>query len=253
MDPVEREKYRLQAVESCGFDVDFFNHIFNGIFPSGCTPYDTLFAKAGLHCHNAEKGKKYQLKRVVKVNAEIASLYNSYSTSEVIDPVDNSLHTFQTMVTDAGKEKKASLILLTKICRIKPQIPGLGDATVFWDFNAIDDFYKTDMPDWPFNDGVKESELVDNEWIYLYAEAALFSEWRSEMCDYTPFEMKKVMVQTKEDDVESSTKLKSSNAIFYMIFKARGGPLCRGIVRKTSDGRTGHMRLEARCWIDKSN
>ncbi|RID67360.1 hypothetical protein BRARA_D02443, partial [Brassica rapa] len=154
-------------------------------------------------------GKKLQLKRVVKVNAEIASLYNSYSTSEVIDPVDNSLHTFQTMVTDAGKEKKASLILLTKICRIKPQIP--------------DDFYKTDMPDWPFNDGVdnphlyqvKESELVDNEWIYLYAEAALFSEWRSEMSDYTPFKMKKVM---------SSTKLKSSNAIFYMIFKVRGGP-----------------------------
>ncbi|KAH0887156.1 hypothetical protein HID58_063252 [Brassica napus] len=164
MDPVEREKYRLQAVESCGFDVDFFNHIFNGIVPSGCTPYDTLFAKAGLHCHIV-----------------------------------------------------------------------------------------TDMPDWPFHDGMKESELVDNEWIYLYAEAALFSEWRSEMCDYTPFEMKKVMVQTKEDDVESSTKLKSSNAIFYMIFKARGGPLCRGIVRKTSDGRTGHMRLEARCWIDKSN
>ncbi|XP_033146452.1 UPF0725 protein At2g20620 [Brassica rapa] len=162
------------------------------------------------------------------------------------------------MVTDAGKEKKASLILLTKICRIKPQIPGsfylltyiclsffcinnqkclcigLGDATVFWDFNAIDDFYKTDMPDWPFNDGVdnphlyqvKESELVDNEWIYLYAEAALFSEWRSEMSDYTPFKMKKVMVQTKEDDVEeSSTKLKSSNAIFYMIFKVRGGPV----------------------------
>lgn len=129
------------------------------------------------------KGKKLQLKRVVKVNAEIASLYNSYSTSEVIDPVDNSLHTFQTMVTDAGKEKKASLILLTKICRIKPQIPGsfylltyiclsffcinnqkclcigLGDATVFWDFNAIDDFYKTDMPDWPFNDGVDNPHL----------------------------------------------------------------------------------------------
>lgn len=62
------------------------------------------------------------------MNAEIASLYNSYSTSEVIDPVDNSLHTFQTMVTDAGKAKKASLILLTKICRIKPQVPG----TVFY-------------------------------------------------------------------------------------------------------------------------
>ncbi|EFH56117.1 hypothetical protein ARALYDRAFT_903306 [Arabidopsis lyrata subsp. lyrata] len=246
MSPEEREKYRLQVVESCGFDVDFFKHTFNGIMPSGCCPYDTLFAKAGLHCYNLEKGKNLQFKTVVKVNAEIGSLYNSYSTSEVMDPVNNSLHTFQTLVTDAGKMNKARLILVTKICRIKPQVP--------------DVFYKGDMPNWPLNDAfikgdkllqfyeVKESELRDNEWLYLYAEAALFSEWHSDMS--VPFEMKKVVVQTKED-VESSMKLKSSNAIFYMSFKVGEGPDCRGIVRKTSDGRTGHMCLEARCWIDK--
>lgn len=64
------------------------------------------------------------MKSVLKVNGEILSLYNSYSTSEVIDPVDNSLHTFQTHVNDAGKENNASLVLRTKICRIKPQVPG---------------------------------------------------------------------------------------------------------------------------------
>lgn len=32
---------------------------------------------------------------------------------------------------------------------------------MFWDFNAIDDFYKTDMPDWPFNDGVDNPHLVE--------------------------------------------------------------------------------------------
>ncbi|XP_010517445.2 PREDICTED: uncharacterized protein LOC104792884 isoform X1 [Camelina sativa] len=54
-DPEEQEKYRLQVVESCGFDVDFCNHTYNGIMPGGCSPYDKLFAKAGLHCYNLEK------------------------------------------------------------------------------------------------------------------------------------------------------------------------------------------------------
>ncbi|XP_019102561.1 PREDICTED: UPF0725 protein At4g28920-like isoform X2 [Camelina sativa] len=97
-DPEEQEKYRLQVVESCGFDVDFCNHTYNGIMPGGCSPYDKLFAKAGLHCYNLEKGKKLEFKSLVKVNSEIGSLYNSYSTSEVMDPINNSIHTFQTLV-----------------------------------------------------------------------------------------------------------------------------------------------------------
>ena len=63
---------------------------------------------------------------------------------------------------------------------------------------------------------------------------------------YMPFEMIKVVVQTKED-----MKLKSGNAVFFLSFKPRGGPECRGVVRRTTDGKPGHMCLEARCWIDK--
>jgi uncharacterized protein (TIGR01572 family) len=249
MDPVKREKYRKQVFESCGFDVDFFIHTLGGIIPVGWTSYELQFAKAGLHCYNIEKGKKLEFKSVVKVNAEIAHMYNCYATLEVIDPVDKTVHTFQTLVTDSVKRKKASLVIITKICRIKPQVPGIGDATTFWNSDAVDDFYKGDMPDWPPNNKadlyeVKESELRDNEWLSFYAEVALFSE---RQCDTTPFEMKKVLVETMEG---VQNQLKSSNAVFYMSFKVRGGPECRGIVRKTSDGRTGHMCLEARCWID---
>ncbi|CAL9245435.1 unnamed protein product [Arabidopsis halleri] len=57
------------------------------------------------------------------------------------------------------------------------------------------------MPDWPPNDDdklqfyeVNESELRGNEWLHLYAEVAVFSEWDSDMSAYTPFEMKKVVV-----------------------------------------------------------
>ncbi|KFK36917.1 hypothetical protein AALP_AA4G189500 [Arabis alpina] len=255
VDLVAEEKYRQQVVESCGFDVDFFFPTYGGIFPGGCSNYDLIFAKVGLHCYNIEKGKNLQLKSVLKVNAEAISLYNSYSTSQVIDPVDNSLHIFQAHVNDPGNKNNAGLVIRTKICRIKPQVPGLGDATTIWNFDAIDKFYKGNLPDWPPGDKlhlyeVKESELRDNDWLYLYAEVALFSKWQcNEMSDHTPFEMKKVVVQTQED-VESSMMLKSSNAIFYMTFKTRGGTDCRGIIRKTSDGITGHLSLEARCWTD---
>ncbi|EFH56119.1 hypothetical protein ARALYDRAFT_903310 [Arabidopsis lyrata subsp. lyrata] len=104
------------------------------------------------------------------------------------------------------------------------------------------------MPDWPSNDDklqfyeVNESELRDNEWLHLYAEVALFSEWESDMV--------RILKAYRYVSLGHSF-LKSSNAIFYMSFKVREGPDCRGIIRKTSDGRTGHMRLEARCWIDK--
>ncbi|CAN8325880.1 unnamed protein product [Cochlearia groenlandica] len=211
MNPVEREKYRLQVVESCG--------------------------------------KKLEFQTVVKTNGEIGSLYNSYSTSVVVDRADNSLHTFQACVTDEVKKNKANLILTTKICRIKPLVPGFGDATTIWDFDAIDDFYKDKcFLKVIFYFQVEESELRDNDWLYLYAEVAAFSIWSRVMS--SPCEMRKIMVQTKENG-ESSKNLKSRNAIFYISFKVPGGPECKGIIRKTSDGITGHLCLEVRCWIEE--
>lgn len=61
-----------------------------------------------------------------------------------------------------------------------------------------------------------------------------------------PLEVKKVVVRTKED-VEPSMKLKSSNAIFYMTFKAHRGPEWKAIIRQTRDGIQGHVCLEVTC------
>ncbi|KAL1219376.1 hypothetical protein V5N11_007905 [Cardamine amara subsp. amara] len=262
VDPVAEEKYRRQVMESGGFDVDLFIQPFGGIVPIGCTAYQKLFGKVGLHCYNIDKGTNLLFKTVKKVNGEIGSLFNFYITLEAMDPVNNSLVTFQTCVTHAVSHSEASLRIFTKACRIKPLVPGTGNQVSRWDPDAVDEYYKGDLPNWLEDDDaltaadklhlseVKEWELLDNKWLYLYAEFALFSVWSSDLSDYLPFEMKKVVVRTKEG-VASSEKLKASNAIFYMSFKPRGGPECRGIIRQTRDGRAEHMCLEARCWIDK--
>uniref|UniRef100_A0A1J3J491 UPF0725 protein n=2 Tax=Noccaea caerulescens TaxID=107243 RepID=A0A1J3J491_NOCCA len=264
VDPVAEEKYRRQVMESGGFDVDLFCQPFGGIVPSGCSDYHVLFGKVGLHCYNIDKGTNLEFIKVKKVNAEIGSLFNFYITLEAMDPcAKNSVVTFQTRVTDAVLKDKARLRMFTSTCRIKPQIPGTGEQVSRWypDDDVVDDYYKGDLPDW-LQDGaltgedklqfyeVKESELRDNKWLQLYAEFALFSEWDTDLSAYLPFDMKSVVVQTRED-VESSMKLKSRNAVLYMSFTARGGPECRGIIRRTSDGRPGHMFLEAMCWIKK--
>ncbi|CAA7012896.1 unnamed protein product [Microthlaspi erraticum] len=237
VDPVAEEKYHRQVMES---DV-------------------------GLHCYNIDKGTNLEFIMVKKVNAEIGSLFNFYITLEAMDPcAKNSVVTFQTSVTDAMLKNKARLRTFTNICRIKPQAPGTGEEVWRWypDVDVVDDYYKGDLPDW-LQDGalageeklqlyeVKEWELRDNNtWLQLYAEFALFSAWGTNLSAYLPFEIKSVVVRTREN-VASSMKLKSRNAIFYMSFTARGGPECRGIIRRTSDGRPGHLFLEAMCWIKK--
>ncbi|CAA7014001.1 unnamed protein product [Microthlaspi erraticum] len=268
VDPVVEEKYHRQVMESGGFDVDLFCQPFGGIVPSGCSAYHVLFGKVGLHCYNIDKGTNLEFIMVKKVNAEIGSLFNFYITLEAMDPcVKNSVVTFQTRVTDAVLKYKARLRMFTTTCRIKPRAPGSGDSGEkgyrwYPDDDGDDDYYKGDLPGWLQDDAltggdklqfyeVKEWELRDNKWLQLYAEFALFSEWDTDLSAYLPFEMKSVVVRTKED-VASSMKLKSRNAIFYMSFTARGGPECRGIIRRTSDGRPGHMLfLEAMCWIKK--
>ncbi|KAF2620749.1 hypothetical protein F2Q68_00041554 [Brassica cretica] len=132
------------------------------------------------------------------------------------------------------------------------------NCAYYWTFDDdVEACYRVDLPNWLQDDAVsgedklqfyevKDMELKDNQWLHLYAEFALFSHSGDDLSAYMPFEMKKVVVQTKED-----MKLKSGNAVFYLSFKPRGGPECRGIVRRTTDGKPGHMCLEARCWIDK--
>ncbi|KAF8101958.1 hypothetical protein N665_0201s0252 [Sinapis alba] len=259
VDPVAWSKYSRQVSESGGFDVDLFIQPFGGIVPTGCNVYAVLFGKVGLHCYNLEKETNLQFKKVTKSNIQSASILTFYITLEATDPVhDNSLVTFQTCVTDAVLKHQARLRMFTTTCRIKPQVPGTGEIGSYWYPDTdVDASYRVDLPNWLQDDAlsgddklqfyeVKDWELKENEWLYLYAEFALFSRWDDDLSAYMPFEMRKVVVQTKED-----MKLKSGNAVFYLSFKTCGGLECRGVVRRTTDGRPGHMCLEARCWIDK--
>ncbi|KAG2245271.1 hypothetical protein Bca52824_092871 [Brassica carinata] len=266
MDPVEEAKYHQQVRDSDGFDVDFCYHPFGGIMPCGCNDSDIPLAKLGLHCYNIDKGTNLQFRSVEKVNAEAISFVNYYITLEAVDPNNNnSPVTFQTCVWDSATENKERLRLITKQCRIKPQVPAAGSKRSLWLWNpdAVDKFYTGRMPNWLQDDDddaltgpnklqfheVKDSELQDNEWLNLYAEIALFSE-RPDMETYLPLEVKNVVVRTKED-VEPSMKLKSSNAIFYMTFKTHRGSEWKAIIRQTRDGIQGHMCLEVTCMLGK--
>jgi len=75
---------------------------------------------------------------------------------------------------------------------------------------------------------------------------ALFSHTQAFVLQvkHFPLEIKKVVVQTMEDDIESNLKLKSSNAIFYITFTTSGGVECACIIRQTRNGRPQHMCLE---------
>ena len=68
---------------------------------------------------------------------------------------------------------------------------------------------------------------------------------------YLPLELNSVVVETLEDyTTEPSEKLKADNAIFYISYKCCSDPSTplagdhRAVVRKTMDGKPGHMCLE---------
>ncbi|KAL0687346.1 hypothetical protein Bca4012_087023 [Brassica carinata] len=55
----------------------------------------------------------------------------------------------------------------------------------------------------------------------------------------------------KEAEKEPSDKLNAANAIFYITFECVEDPTkgrYRAVLRKTMDGKPGHMRLEVMCW-----
>uniref|UniRef100_A0A0D3AGF2 Uncharacterized protein n=1 Tax=Brassica oleracea var. oleracea TaxID=109376 RepID=A0A0D3AGF2_BRAOL len=60
-----------------------------------------------------------------------------------------------------------------------------------------------------------------------------------------PFELRKITVQTKEV-ADSMNNLKLGNAVFYITFRTRCGVVCKGIIRRTRDGRPEHLSLEAK-------
>ncbi|XP_048593700.1 UPF0725 protein At5g63820-like isoform X1 [Brassica napus] len=96
---------------------------------------------------------------------------------------------------------------------------------------------------------VPESEMHDNDWLQLLMEVAFFSKTDRGFDGDLPLELNKAVVETFED--EPLDKLKADNAIFYLSYKCCADPSSTdlagdhlGIVRKTMDGKPGHMSLE---------
>uniref|UniRef100_A0A0D3A3B0 Uncharacterized protein n=1 Tax=Brassica oleracea var. oleracea TaxID=109376 RepID=A0A0D3A3B0_BRAOL len=110
-----------------------------------------------------------------------------------------------------------------------------GDDRVddHWDDTAVDDFYKGAMPKW-----LSDEELArDNKKYYVVLTAP------------PPLEIENVVVVTKEDTDEGHEKLKAQNSIYYVIYKYNGESSewardHKAIIRKTMDGKPGHMYLE---------
>ncbi|EFH56953.1 hypothetical protein ARALYDRAFT_901214 [Arabidopsis lyrata subsp. lyrata] len=140
-------------------------------------------------------------------------------------------------------------------------LDGTESVDEVWDMAAIDDSYKGPMPKW-FSDEalvrddkkvyvVQESELHENDWLQLLMEVAFYSKTESGVSACKPLEIKKVVVQTLEEyTTEAREKLKADNAIFYISYKCIADPSTPwagehdAIIRKTMDGKPGHMSLE---------
>ncbi|AEE85563.1 putative protein [Arabidopsis thaliana] len=266
MDPEEEKVYRRQVEESDGFDVDYFRYA--GIKPcplkdENAYTYDIeLFGRLGLHCYNLlHEGTNLKLMCIPKYNTNnigVSSGDYYYITLEAIDTYNNSPCTFQTYVSEWYQTSEHGyLVVETYIARLKgptgPHNTCIGRGWIWgWEEEAIDVYYKGKLPKWLTKDllaaakdeyyVVQESDILENEWLHLYAEIALYSNWKwhatRKSCEESPH-----------------LKLKANNAIFYMGFKGSGDHHPSGkhveyqtIVRKAMDGKPGHIRLEVDSW-----
>lgn len=59
--------------------------------------------------------------------------------------------------------------------------------------------------------------------------------------------IKKIVVETCETQKEPRLKLKSNNAIFHINFSAKSCDY-KSVVKRTMDGKTGHIVLEINSW-----
>ena len=64
-----------------------------------------------------------------------------------------------------------------------------------------------------------------------------------------PAEINKILVETFETHRDPSLKVKSNNAIFHINFTAKSCDYI-SVVRRITDGRTGHIILEISTWTN---
>ncbi|VVA99864.1 unnamed protein product [Arabis nemorensis] len=252
--------YKLQTwddsprspLEDESHDDSVGNKPYCGVKDVGCSPADELIAKVGLHVYNSHKETNLQFVALTKLYLSGAAHLSYAMTLDAFDPHKKSFSSIRTCVWDAPPEADLTLIIRYSSLEGQASITGSNERAFFWDPNGVNVLYKGEMPKW-LDDGaltgseyyeLNESDLLENDWLHLYAEVGAYAKWYFDMFDHhLPVKVKRVVVQTKED-VDSSLKLKSRNAIFYLTFESGGGVEHKCIIRQTSDGKPQHMCLE---------
>ncbi|KAJ0251699.1 hypothetical protein HA466_0126240 [Hirschfeldia incana] len=223
-----------------------------------------LCARLGLYCYNLQKGTAYDFRYICQLHEQThRSFTKSFITCETVNPADRSTLFFETCVkhNDDQVTFVPNLRWETHVCRVE----GSEEADYEWDDGAVDDYYKDEMPEWLSDENqqrcyvVKQSELRDkkNGWLTLLTEFAFFTKWNGplspgEIEECRPLITQHVVVETlgEEGEKEPRDKLNAANAIFYISFECVEDPTIgryRAVVRKTMDGKPGHMRLEVMC------
>ncbi|CAL9227364.1 unnamed protein product [Arabidopsis halleri] len=251
----------LRSELSYGFDLDYSTHPRTLVKSRWGNHYHIgLYGRLGVHCHNLQNGTNFKYVRWEKFSThQLISETNYYFTMEAMDPAINSVFSFQTLLSDVGREPGIYITWRTLACRIKCNEPVDDD----WGHTAIDAFYQGEMPKWFSADDlasdpkrfyeVQESDLRENDWLQLFSEIAFFTEAKLELVAPPLLEIKKVVIETKEGYTSEAREiLKAENAIFYISYKCTGGDCSargvagdhKAIVRKTMDGKPGHICIE---------
>ncbi|KAF2590037.1 hypothetical protein F2Q70_00038228 [Brassica cretica] len=127
--------------------------------------------------------------------------------------------------------------------------------------SAIDELYKGRKPNLLSEakpddrlrfDEVQEQDIRENDWLRLYTDFALYCHWQYNEVAFKsclPAEINKILVETFETHRDPSLKVKSSNAIFHINFTAKSCDYI-SVVRRITDGRTGHIILEISTWTN---
>ncbi|KAG7540982.1 Protein MS5 [Arabidopsis thaliana x Arabidopsis arenosa] len=251
----------MNSERAYGFDVDCSTRPYRLVESQWGHCYDTdLQAMLGLHCYNFQKGTKFKFECWEKFSCDYTCEVCIYLTFQARDPASDCLISFQTLFSDGGCGADFTIEWRSLACRLKCN-ERLDD---YWDDKAlIDEFYMGDMPKWLSDEAlaadnkkfyvVQEPDFLENDWLYLYSEIAFYAKTDCNLTTSPRLEVKKVVIETKEEYMtEAREKLKAENAIFYISYKYNGDDRAarglagdhRAIVRKTMDGKPGHMCLE---------
>ncbi|CAH2077574.1 unnamed protein product [Thlaspi arvense] len=205
VDPVLKKELYRKFHESDGFDVDITipntkisvtkcDNNKPGHYPEMID----IYARVGLHWYNFHKGSNFHLSRVDKYVEAMWGIFENeyYITLEAIDPANNSCFTFQASVTRTLYCINGEPLRIQTVgCRIKPQTQGTGDQIHRWEYHdGIDEFYKGNLPKWLSDDAlvpssdqhhqfyqVQDSDIRENDWLYMYAEFAMYSQREGDM------------------------------------------------------------------------